>query len=82
MTFWMRKTAYMVIVHSSSSFPKPKENLSICQCLASNPEQCTVRLVHHHLFLKFCPSSLHTWEKLAFRHTDFSDGVILGLGIR
>jgi len=65
-------------VHSNN-FLKPKENLLICQCLASNPKQCTVRSVHH-LYLKFHPSSLHTWEKPS--DTDFSDSVILGLGIK
>ncbi len=71
---------YIVTIHNNNFF-KPQENLLICQCLASNLKQCTVKLVHHHLFSKFCPSFLHKHEKLTFEHTIFFDGVILRLGI-
>jgi len=68
----MKKIVYMVIVHNINNFLKPKENLLIYQCLTSNPEQCIMKLVHHHLFLKICPSFLHTREKLTSEQIDFS----------
>jgi hypothetical protein len=73
---------YMVTIHNNNNFLKLTENLLIYQCLASNPKQCIMRLVYHHLFLKFFPSSLHTKENLTFKHRIFFDGVILRLGIR
>jgi hypothetical protein len=77
----MKKTMYVVIVDSNNNFLKPKENTLIYQCLASNPEQCIMKL-HHHVFLNFFPSFMHTPEKLAFRHIQFFNGGILRLGIK